>query len=102
MMKKVNNYNLQYWLYAILNKKFGSEVKFKRDSLHSRYEVNRHGFYIQTNTLSIKEVQKYLKSYLESVNFKCENNFGFNLIKNKVYISIREESDKIYCMGRIY
>ena len=101
-MKKVNNYNLQYWLYAILNKKFGTEVKFKRDSLHSRYEVNRHGFYVETNNLPIKEVLKYLNSYLESANFKKEDNIWNDLRKDKIYISFREEDKRFYCMGRVY
>lgn len=102
MMKKLNNYRLQYWLYAILNKKFGKEVKFKRDSLHSRYEVNRHGFYITVNTLSLKEVKKYLKEYLEKCMFTEENNCGKHYKRDKVYISVDEYDDKIYCNGRVY
>ncbi len=101
-MKKINNYRLQYWLYALLNKKFGKEVKLKRDSLHSRYEVNRHGFNITTNTLSIKEVKKYLKQYLENCKFIEEDYCGIHYKRDKVYISISEYDNTIYCCGRVY
>lgn len=101
-MKKINNYRLQYWIYAILNKRFGKEVVFTRDSLHSRYSVNRHGFYITTNTQSIQEVKKYLTSYLEKCHFVKENNIGNQFQKNKSYISINESDKKIYCIGMTY
>jgi hypothetical protein len=52
----INGYRLQYWLYALLNKHFGQEVHFHRDTLHGLYEANRHGFEVSTNTQSIKAV----------------------------------------------
>lgn len=45
-MKLMNGYRLQYWLYAVLNKQYGRTVTMRRDSLHARYDVNRHGFSI--------------------------------------------------------
>lgn len=101
-MKKINNYRLQYWLYALLNKKFGKEVKFKRDGLHNRYEVNRHGFTITTNSLSIKEVEKYLQEYLKKSFFIEENYCGLHYKKEKIYISISKNNESIYCSGRVY
>lgn len=101
-MKKINNYRLQYWLYAILNKRFGKEVTLKRDSLHSRYEVNRHGFYITTNTLSLKEVNSYLKEYFKKCNFTQENNYGEYFKRDKVNISLNEYEKMTYCIGRVY
>lgn len=102
MLKKINNYRLQYWLYAVLNKRFGKEVKLKRDSLHSRYEVNRHGFTITTNTLSIKEVQIFLKEYLQKCLFIEEDYCGMHYKREKVYISINQYDNSIYCCGRVY
>lgn len=101
-MKKINNYSLQYWLYAILNKKFGQEVKFKRDSLHDKYQVNKHGFYVMTNTLSIKEIKNYLEKYLEKCMFVEENNISKKYKKNKTYVVIDEYDNKLYCIGRVY
>jgi hypothetical protein len=43
-MKKMNLYRLQYWLYAVFNNEFSKDVELRRDPLHSRYSVNRHGF----------------------------------------------------------
>jgi hypothetical protein len=60
----INGYRLQYWLYAMLNKNFGHEVKFHRDNLHSLYEANRHGFEVSTNTQNIHEVFKLLEAQL--------------------------------------
>lgn len=40
----MSSYSTQYWIYAILAKTFGQRVRLERDSLHSRYWVNRHCF----------------------------------------------------------
>lgn len=66
--KRINSYRLQYWTYAILNKEFGRNLKFVRDSLHSRYEVNRHGFSIHTS-LEYLEVVRYMCSYLQKCGY---------------------------------
>lgn len=63
--KWTNGYRLQYWLYAVLNYEFGSEVKFERDSLHSRYAVNRHGFKVISNTTSSSTVRSQFIRHLE-------------------------------------
>jgi hypothetical protein len=60
-----NSYRLQYWLYAVLNYEFGTEVKFERDSLHARYSVNRHGFDVISNTTSSSAVRSQLIRSLE-------------------------------------
>lgn len=102
--KYINSYRLQYWVYAILNKEFGSEVKIQRDSLHSRYEVNRHGFYVKTNTLSLKKVKEYIQKYLTTVNYVNEKSFGADVFsktnqKGKkselLSISMKEEAKHI-------
>ena len=77
--KYINAYRLQYWVYAILNKEFGSEVKIHRDSLYSRYEVNRHGFNVTTNTLSLKKVKEYLQKYLSEVHYRSEKSIGYDV-----------------------
>jgi hypothetical protein len=91
--KKINSYRLQYWLYAVLNKEFGKEVKFTRDSLHSRYIVNRHGFDISTNTLSIEKVQEFLVKKLQDCQFTSTKGFGdsTDLVKTNQYQNTKEE-----------
>lgn len=89
----MTKYKLQYWLYAILNKKFGSEVKFHRDSLHSTYEVNRHSFEISTNNLNIIQVKNWFFMKLKESNF-CEDKDGFlcKLIDDKLfYIDLHDQ-----------
>lgn len=74
-MKTVNEYSLQYWLYAILAKKYGKQVKMERSRLHGRYSVNRHDF----NVLGVpaKEVKEMLSSYLKTLGFRSSED-GFN------------------------
>lgn len=36
--------SIQYWLYAVLAKRFGDSVKLSRTSVSYMYEVNRHDF----------------------------------------------------------
>lgn len=93
----MTKYKIQYWLYAILNSKFGSEVKFTRDSLHSRYEVNRHSFEISTNTMNLSIVESWLEDKLISSEFLLNRDYGFekSFIKNEnkqqTYISLRKQ-----------
>lgn len=101
-MKKINNYRLQYWLYAILNKKFGKEVVFKRDSLHAMYEVNRHGFSITSHNINLNIIQNYLKEYLETCNYKEKNDCGIHYNKDKTFISLDKYDKHLYCIGRVY
>lgn len=83
-------YKFQYWLYAILNKQFGTEVKFHRDSLHKIYEVNRHGFEIATNTLDINIVKRWFIDKLLKSGFK-------NSSKEPNYY-IKDIDGKSYCV----
>ena len=82
--KRINGYRFQYWLYAILNKEFGKEVKFKRDSLHQMYSVNRHGFSVTSTGRTISEVRAFLLKKLIDANFSLDekyNSSGGNLSK---------------------
>lgn len=91
----MTKYRAQYWLYAILNKQFGKEVKFTRDSLHSRYEVNRHGFEVSTNTLSLKVVEKWLENKLLESSFETVKDekgyYSKNIAGKKFYIYLQEQ-----------
>ena len=75
--KHITGYGLQYWLYAVLNKEFGKSVTFIRDSLHSRYSVNRHGFEIESDSISLDKIQSFLVEKLKSCNYIAPpNNHG--------------------------
>lgn len=91
----MSKYKLQYWLYAILNKQFGKEAKFTRDSLHRRYEVNRHSFEVSTNTLSLKIVEKWLQDKLIGSSFEIVKDdqgcYYKNIGNKKFYIHLREQ-----------
>lgn len=91
----MTKYQMQYWLYAILNKEFGKEVEFTRDSLHRRYDVNCHGFEVSTNNFSIKTVEKWLQEKLIKSSFETANNdpgyYSKNIHGKKFYISVREQ-----------
>lgn len=65
----MTNYKMQYWLYAILNKLHGSEVKMERDPLHGRYSVNRHGFTVSSNTTPVRRVRDNLIANLTAAGY---------------------------------
>lgn len=79
--KHIDSYSLQYWLYAILNKEFGSEVKFERNFLHSQYSVNRHCFSIKTNTLSINKVKSFLVQKLNDCGYIKDSSYDTHFSK---------------------
>jgi hypothetical protein len=94
----MTKYKIQYWLYAILNKQFGKEVKFNRDSLHRRYDVNRHGFEVSTNTMSIKTVEKWLSEKLIECAFETvdkEPRYYSKQIHGKKFSIYAQEQKKI-------
>jgi hypothetical protein len=68
----INNYRLQYWLYAVLKNALGTEVKMERDSLHSRYSVNRHGFYVRTNSMALVAARRAFISKLDKAGYKID------------------------------
>ena len=68
----INGYRFQYWLYAVLNKMYGKEVHFHRDSLHRIYQVNRHGFEVSSNTMSIQEVKNGFVKKLKEAGFTVD------------------------------
>lgn len=93
----MNNYKLQYWMYACLNKEFGQEVKLHRDSLHSLYRVNRHGFEISTNTLNLNVVKKWFLNKIKRSSFseKQEGSIQYfsKIVDNKEFvITLNEQS----------
>lgn len=71
--KHITGYNLQYWLYCVLNKKFGSQVKMARDSLHSRYSVNRHCFSVKSKSISVAQIQKFLNDTLLECHYQQDS-----------------------------
>lgn len=91
---QMNNYRLQYWLYAILNKKFGKEVNLERDSLHRLYKVNRHGFEVSTNTQSLNDVEKYFIHTLKDAGFEETDQSGTFCLKKTV--EDNEKTEDIY------
>lgn len=85
-------YNVQYWLYAMLNKQFGRNVVMKRDELRYMYDVHKHAFYVSADNKVAEDLKTWLsdqlrRSYTETKDGafrKVENNKTF-------YISIREK-----------
>ncbi len=84
-------------MYACLNKEFGQEVKLHRDSLHSLYRVNRHGFEISTNTLNLNVVKKWFLNKIKRSSFseKQEGSIQYfsKIVDNKEFvITLNEQS----------
>jgi hypothetical protein len=74
---KMNSYRLQYWLYAIVATHLGRDVKIERDSLHSRYEVNRHGMYLSSKTRTPEFIEQVVLEILLASGYKIVKDGGF-------------------------
>ena len=101
----INGYRLQYWLYALLNHKFGTEVRFERSRLHTRYAVNRHDFSVATNTQSVKVVKKGLLEELQKAGYEIDSENETTTLKKttvratgveKLYITLEETKEGYY------
>lgn len=73
---KQNRSRLQYWMYANLKSWFGASLEIKRDPLHSRYDVNKHSFYVETHIKTPDELAKEITSRLVKLGFKLEKKWG--------------------------
>lgn len=80
-MKAINEYRLQYWLYAILAKNYRKQVKMERSRLHGRYAVNRHDFNV--SGVAAKNVKEMLSEYLKSLGFKIDENGLRSLVRER-------------------
>lgn len=59
---------LQYWLYSVINSKYGKTATMERSSLSYRYAVNRYEFELVVDGLDSKTLMEELASILVS---KC-------------------------------
>jgi hypothetical protein len=67
---RVNRYNLQYWIWAILNKEFGNQIKLKRSWIASMYDVNKHDFQVfAANDDILKRAYDHLIDTLEDSGY---------------------------------
>lgn len=83
------SYRLQYFLYALGNRLFGSTVKYKRDSLHRVYEVNRHGFNITSSGRPLGDIVKGYIDAMVSGGWEIISGSFVDLYKSDVHTHIR-------------
>lgn len=94
----MTNYKMQYWLYAILNKKHGSEVKMQRDPLHAMYSVNRHGFTVTTNTTPLRVVSDALVKELVDGGYEPVQGHS-NIPDNKAFMKLVGKERRYVTLG---
>lgn len=81
-MRKVNRYNLQYWIWVILNKQFGNQLKFKRSYVAHMYDVNKHDFEVFAATTEIlKRAYDHLIASLEEAGYVRTCGAGMEYVK---------------------
>jgi ribosomal protein L31E len=96
----ISSYRFQYWLYPILNKAFGKEVRFNRDSLHSVSAVNRHGFEISSNTQSLSKIKDFFIKKLKESNFTVDKEFNQEIVNNNfIKITKRLTGEEMLFVG---
>lgn len=99
-MSLTSTHDVQYWLYASLNKKFGKQISIRRDSLHARYDVNRHCFYVYGT--NIYDLFSFLDGMLRDSGYvETESDMIYRkTISNwNLYVSIRYTSDAKILIG---
>jgi hypothetical protein len=73
---KMNGYRLQYWLYAVVATHLGRAVKIRRDSLHSRYSVNRHCMYLSSSSTKPEFIEQVMLEILLASGYKQVKEIG--------------------------
>lgn len=78
----VNRYNLQYWIWAILNKQFGNQLKLKRSYVARMYDVNKHDFEVfAATTEMLKQAYDHLIVSLEDAGYVRTQSIGNEYMK---------------------
>jgi hypothetical protein len=86
-MPNINRYNVQYWLYAILNKQYGELVTLHRSYVARTYDVNKHDFEIATifnnDNDALELIRDFLVHKLIDAGYQEKNGFFEKLFGNK-------------------
>lgn len=110
----MHNSQLTYWIYAIIAKAYGREVKIKRDPMHRQYEVNRHGVYLTSQNIDVKKIRDHLEATLSAAGYvlggssKSFPHFYKVVGRQEMTVSISEERSlangqrSLYVYPRIY
>ena len=80
-MSKNNSYDIQYWIWASLNNKFGSSVRLRRSYVARMYEVNRHDTDIECNGVRLEDVSDFLIEHLKHSGYKQESKLSHVYVK---------------------
>lgn len=108
-MSKNNSYDIQYWIWASLNKKFGSSVRLRRSYVARMYEVNRHDTDIMCIDIHKQDVVIFLKNLLTQAGY-VEDSHQFvkawtnetNCYKNYFYfMESGNPQAKMTCAGSV-
>lgn len=66
----MTSYSHLYWIYAMINVQWSKQATIERDSLHSRYEVNKWGIDVTVPGLTANQMRKVLAAKLEAAGYK--------------------------------
>lgn len=99
-MSLTSTHDVQYWIYAALNKKFGRQLSIQRDPLHNRYDVNRHCFYVYgVNIYDLKSFMIEMMHESGYVGTDAEKIYRKTISDWNLYVSIRYTSDAKILIG---
>jgi hypothetical protein len=86
-MRNINRYNIQYWLYAVLNKQYGELVKLDRSYVARMYDVNKHDFEINIifnrDNDALESIRDFLNRKLLDSGYKLTTGFYEKFFGNK-------------------
>lgn len=101
--------DIQYWIWACLNKKFGSSVCLRRSYIAKMYEVNKHDTDIMCIGIHKQGVVVFLKNLLTQAGY-VEDSHQFmkawtnetNCYKNHFYFMESGNPQEFFITHRLY
>lgn len=90
--------SVQYWLYAVLNSRYGYDCEITRGPLYKRYRINKHDFDVTVEGVASIDVYYFLTDQLKRSNYKVHTEFSRNalmLVKDGRAVTVSQFNGKI-------
>lgn len=108
-MSHNNSNDIQYWIWACLNKKFGSSVRLRRSYVARMYEVNKHDTDIMCIGLHKQDVIHFLEDLLKRSGYVEEDyclvkiwTHGTNCYKNYFHFMESGNPQEFFITHHLY
>jgi len=104
----MNSYSHLYWFYAMINVQWGKQATIKRDSLHSRYEVNQWGIDVTVPGLTASKMREVLATklvaagYTEDASVGSHRVFAKRIGNERRHVSLSGYEKTLHIWAKVY